>query len=311
MAQFRPDINMRLCIGGRHFEFVPHPLFPKDGRKVFVVEGSQSFTYQVRSQITKRLYALKVIKPTYRSEYVALVVETVNRLTRIPGFSLPNRICLTRVDHPDLIKTYSDLEYAVFMPWLEGITWSAFMQDQAVSAHYTLQQACALAATVATLLYDLEVLHLAHADIAGENVFLSADLRYVQLLDIEGLYLPGVPLPPFCSQGSPGYQHRNLGPRGQWYTEGDRFAGAILLTEILTWWSPHVRAVAGHAQTLFRPTELQTDISPCWPEVRNTLWSIHPDLLTLFDHAWFSASLTECPDFHSWHTILLACLNGM
>jgi hypothetical protein len=150
-------------------------------------------------------------------------------------------------------------------------------------------------------LRNLESLHLAHTDIAGGNIFLSPDLKRVQLLDLEGMYIPDVASPPFRSQGSPGYQHHRAGPQGNWCPEGDRFAGAILLTEMLTWWNPRVRAcVADHASTLFQSTELQTDSSPCWAEVRNVLWSISPDLLHLFDKAWSSTSLAECPDFATW-----------
>jgi hypothetical protein len=129
------------------------------------------------------------------------------------------------------------------------------------------------------------------------------------LLDLEGLYIPGVPPPPFCSQGSPGYQHRNPGPRGQWCPEGDRFAGAILLAEMLTWWNPSVRAqVADQADTLFQPAEPQTNTSLCLQEVRKTLLSMHPHLLSLFDYAWVSYSLVECPDFASWYSTLVSSL---
>ena len=309
MAKFRPFIGMHLAVGDSYFEFVPHPLFPEDSEAVFVLEGGEALIYQMRNVQTKDLYALKVIKPAYRSEHIAHVAETIRRSTHISGFYLPKRVCLTMTEYADLIKTYPDLEYAILMPWLTGKTWSGLMQDQAASTHYTLQQARKLAAIVANLLRNLESLHLAHSDIAGGNILLSPDLQHIQLLDLEGLYIPDLPSPPFCSQGSPGYQHHHLGPRGQWCPEGDRFAGAILLTEMLTWWSPRVRAlVADYADTLFEPTELQTNGSPLWLEVRNTLWSIRPDLLHLFDRAWSSSALAECPEIASWSALLFSFL---
>lgn len=309
MAKFRPFIGMHLAIGGMYCEFVPHPLFPEDSEAVFVLEGGEALVYQVRDVRTKSLYALKVIKPAYRSEHLARVAETIRRCTHISGFYLPNRLCLTTTEFADLIKTYPDLEYAILMPWLTGQTWSGLVQDQTASAHYTQQQACKLAAMVANLLRNLESLHLAHSDIAGGNIVLSPDLQHIQLLDLEGLYIPGVPPPPFCSQGSPGYQHRHPGPRGQWYPEGDRFAGAILLTEMLTWWNPRVRAhVPDYADTLFQPAQLQTNGLSLWQEVRNTLWSIRPELLHLFDRAWSSSSLAECPEMASWSALLFSFL---
>jgi len=298
---------MHISVGRTSFEFVLHPLFPYERETVFVLEGGEALIYQVRDAMTNSLYALKVMKPAYRSEHVARVVEVVARSAHIPGFYLHNRICLTATNCPNLIKTYPDLAYAVLMPWLTGRTWSGFMLDQAASARYTLQQAHALAVTVARLLQHLESVQLAHSDIAGGNIFLSPELQRLQLLDIEGLYIPDVPPPPFCSQGSPGYQHHNLRPQGQWCSEGDRFAGAILLAEMLTWWNPGVRAqVAANADTLFQSAELQMDSSPCLKEVRKTLLSMHPNLLYLFDCAWVSSSLAECPDFTSWCKALVA-----
>jgi serine/threonine protein kinase len=309
LEQFRPAIGMQLCIGGKYFDFVPHPLFPGDDEMVFAIEGGEAFTYQVCAAITKRLYALKVMKPVYRGEHIARVVEMVKRSARVPGFYLPDRVCLTKTSHPDLIEAHPELEYAVFMPWLGGQTWSELMQNQRASASYTLEQACALATAVAKLLRNLESMHVAHSDIAGANVLLSADLRRVQLLDLEGVYIPNLPASPFRSRGSPGYQHGHLGSEGQWCPKGDRFAGAILLAEMLTWWNPYVRAhVTDNAERLFQPAELQTDSSPCWSEVRDTLWSMHPDLLALFDQAWFSASLDECPEFNVWYGVLVSYL---
>lgn len=81
------------------------------------------------------------------------------------------------------------------------------------------------------------------------------------------------------------------------------------MTEMLTWWNPGVRAHASdYADTLFQPAELQTNGSPLWVEVRNTLWSIRPGLLNVFDRAWSSSSLAECPDMASWSSHLFSFL---
>lgn len=305
MAQFRPYVGMPLGIGGKYFEFIPHPLFPQDSETVFVLEGGEALIYQVRDVVTQSPHALKVMKPAYRSEHLVRVSEMIRHSVHIPGFHIPNRICLTVTEYPDLIRVYPDLEYAVLMPWFMGKTWSGFMQDPTASAGYTREQACTLAIMVANLLQELESVDVAHSDIAGGNILLSPDLQSIQLLDLEGLYIPEVTPPPYCSQGSPGYQHRNLGLRGQWCAEGDRFAGAMLLTEILTWWNPRVRAyVTDYAESLFQPTELQTDALPCLPEVRKTLWSIRSDLLSLFDQAWSSYTPSECSKIEHWYRIL-------
>jgi hypothetical protein len=307
MAKLQPFPGMRPSIGTIQFGFVQHPLFANDADAVYVIEGGEALIYQVRNITKGGLFALKVMKSPYRSEHILHVAETLTRHPDIHGLYLPHRLCLVKTAYPELIALYPELEYAVLMPWLEGKTWAGLIADQTFGVRYTLRQACGLATAMAHLLWQLEARHMAHADIAGGNVFLSSDLQRVQLLDLEGMYVDGFPVPPLCSQGSPGYQHCNLGPCGQWDPLGDRFSGAILLTEMLTWWSPRVRArVSDYAESLFQPDELQVDGSPCWTEVRNTLWSIRPDLLYLFDQAWSSSNLAECPDFATWAELLLS-----
>lgn len=301
VANFDPFVGRLLHIGSAGFEFMPHPLFPGERDAVYVIEGGEALVYQMRHVATRDLCALKIVKSGYRSNYIARVAEALLSYADIPSLYVKHRICITTTNFPNVIKEFPELEYATLMPWLEGKTWAGLMIDQAASAQYTLQQACSLAVAIANLLWHFESRHLAHADIAGGNILFSNDLQQVQLLDLEGMYIHGVPAPKLCSRGSPGYQHRHLGPHGQWCPEGDRFAGAVLLTEVLTWWNPRLRAlVADDAESFFRPEEIQVSNTPCWHEVRNTLWSIRPELLYLFDQAWASSKLSECPDFAAW-----------
>jgi hypothetical protein len=135
----------------------------------------------------------------------------------------------------------------------------------------------------------------------------SPDFKQIELLDLEGLYIPNQPPPKKRSYGSPGYQHRHPGRFGLWSPYGDRFAGAILLTEMLTWWNPLVRGVTPlNASTLFLPEELQKLSGPRWQIVRDVLWSLDKTrtLLNLFDTAWGSSRPQQCPDFATWLTCL-------
>ena len=53
-----------------------------------------------------------------------------------------------------------------------------------------------------------------------------------------------------------------------------------------TWWEPHVRAqTPDDAESLFQPQELQVMKTPRWQAVRDTLWSICPDALQLFERS--------------------------
>jgi serine/threonine protein kinase len=311
MLKFQPYREMFLQIKRTTFEFMPHPLFPDDPQAIFVLEGGTAFIYQLRDLEKQRLYALKVFKPAYRDEHSMRVTEFLVLHPELRVFQIDGRICLTRYSAPDLVQTFPELEYAILMPWNTSLSWAGMMLNPQVSACYSREQALTLARATANALWNLEALGVAHADLAGSNLVPSQDGKQLQLLDPEGMFLPGKPLPKKLSQGSPGYQHRHLGPQGQCCREGDRFAGAILLTELLTWWNPRVRArVEEHAETLFRQEELQTRDAPCWPVVRDTLYTLSPKLLALFDQVWFSQTLADCPPFSAWSLILLSDFTG-
>jgi serine/threonine protein kinase len=306
MSIFTPHVGMMLSIESTAYEFLPHPLFPDDESEVFVTEGGEALVYQLRDCSNARLYALKVMKPAYRSEQCARVANALIVHKDAPGMFLGHRLCLTKENSSDVIALYPDLLYATLMPWLTSQTWAGLLQDATASAAYTPAKAHRIATATANVLAYLEAHNLAHTDIAGGNILLAPDYQWVELLDIEGIYLPNMPTPTWRSQGSPGYQHRTLDERGQWRLDGDRFAGAILLTEMLTWWNPLVRAhTADDAETLFAADELQKSDFPRWHAVRNTLWRMNPMLLSLFDQAWTSSDLAQCPKLSSWATQLL------
>jgi len=302
---FHPDRHMTLCIDQTYYSFVPYTCFLGDDG-VYAIEAGEAIIYQMQNLAVNTFHALKVAKPSYRCEHIARTTETLASYKHIAGLFLGNRICLTKLNYPQLTAEYPDLEYAVLMPWLAGRTWASFMFDGASSAHYTPVQAYRLALSTARVLWNLEASHLSHTDIAGGNIMLSPGLKQVELLDIEGLYVPGATMPKRRSQGSPGYQHRNLDQRGQWRPDGDRFAAAILLTEMLTWPDPYVRALTpDNAESLFQPKELQASTTRRLDAVRRALSEICPPALPLFDQAWASVDLSQCPDLSTWTWTLI------
>jgi len=303
MPAFNPYPGMVLRIGSIKYELLAHQVLPDNKPDVFVVEGEEAFVYKMQSVSEHTLWALKVMKPRYRSEQIALATAQVSRYQDTPGLYLGRRICLTKREHLELVLQFPDLEYAILMPWLSWHTWAGLMHAAEASAYYTRIQAVDLALATAHILWGLETHGFAHTDVAGGNVACMSNFQHVELLDIESLYIPHAPRPRQECHGSPGYQHRIR--RGQWCPEGDRFAGAILLTEMLTWWNPFVRAQTPQsAESLFLPEELQETGSPRWQTVRDVLWSFGPDVLHLFDQAWASRNLRQCPDFSTWTSCL-------
>lgn len=306
MNTFNPHTDVLLPIGPAYYRFLPHPYFPTDEEEVFVIEGGEAFVYKMQHMGLKTFFALKVMKAGNRDAYTATVAQWLAQYTSVPGLFLAQRFCLTRSSYPELIKRFPDLEYASLFPWIEGRTWAGLMVDPVASSRYTLANAKDLARATAYALWNLEAHSLAHTDIAGSNVVLASNYQSIQLIDLESLYIHGIKLPKKRSYGSPGYQHTQLDERGQCCLTGDRFAGAMLLTEMLTWWNPSVRAqTPDDAESLFTPRELQVDDDSIrWRRVRRTLAQLDETLLDLFDQAWYSTSLEECPDFGSWSMAL-------
>lgn len=304
MPEFQPDIYTTLMIGTGQYEFLPHTVLPGEVQKF---PREQTITYQLRNTADKSMWALKVSNSGYRDRRIRQITAALTRFRKLPGLRAANRLCLNKTHYPELIARYPALEYALLMPWIPGRTWAGFMADAGASAKYTKEQALQLALTTAVCLSSLESRRLAHTDIAGDNVIIL-NFGRIELIDLEGFYMPDLPPPATPSRGWQGYQHRHLGQQGNYRPDGDRYAGAMLLTEMLTWWSSLVRAATPEEyDALFQaqgqePTESQDRRLKI---VRNTLLGISPRLSTLFDQAWSSSDLANCPELGTWTLRLL------
>lgn len=307
MTDFRPTLATRLLIQASFYDFLPHPIIPNE---VHCILRDRATIYQLRRLSDETLWALKVSNPGYRDPQVVQQTERLLQFSHLPGLHTAQRLCLTRTTCAELLNAYPALEWAILMPWIQGPTWAGFMDDAALSATYTRQQAQDLALTLAYTLWNLETNHLTHTDIAGDNVIVLNPKR-VEFIDIDGLYLHGTPLPAQPSRGWRGYQHRQMDQRGNCRAEGDRYAGAILLTEILTWWNPLVRALTdGDSFFQLGEQEAPDQLRRRLKAVRMVLRDIHPDLRQMFLRAWNSEDQADCPNFASWVMALLRARSG-
>ncbi|MGH2507386.1 MAG: hypothetical protein ACRDHZ_08275 [Ktedonobacteraceae bacterium] len=307
MADFRPTLATQLLIHASPYEFLSHTVLPGE---VQCVVRDRATIYQLRRQSDRTLWALKVSNPGYRDAQIGQQTERLQQFGHLPGLQTAQRLCLTRATCSDLLNTYPALEWAVLMPWIQGPTWAGFMDDALITRAYTQQQAQDLALTLAYALWSLETNRLTHTDIAGDNVIVLSPTR-VEFIDIDGLYVHETPLPAQPSHGWRGYQHPRLDQRGNCRPEGDRYAGAILLTEILTWWNPLVRALTdGDSFFQFGEQEQPDLLRRRLKAVRTVLREIHPDLRQMFLRAWISTDQAECPNFASWVMALLRARSG-
>ena len=323
---FRPSVNDELTLNGVTYRIAEHPAAPGIP---YGQEGRAGIVYQLLPADRSTGFppaALKVFKPRFRTPALVSQAEKLAAFADLPGLTVCRRTVLTPTRHADLLRREPDLTYAVLMPWIEGPTWVEVMLEK---RPLTPQQALDLARAFAQVLVRMEEQGLAHCDLSGPNVLLpmlagqTADGRpqtayspssTVELVDVEGLYAPGLPRPEVLPSGSSGYAHRTA-REGLWGPTADRFAGAVLLAEMLGWGDETVRE-ACYGETYFDPAEMPSLNPPLPPGdpltgagglgVRAaTLLSAlarhyGQPVADLFERAWRSETLADCPTFGEW-----------
>jgi hypothetical protein len=263
---FRPNVGDELTLNGVTYRIAEHPAAPGIP---YGQEGRAGIVYQLLPADRSAGFqpaALKVFRARFRTPALVSQAEKLAAFADLPGLTVCRRTVLTPTRHADLLRREPDLTYAVLMPWIEGPTWVEVMLEK---RPLTPQQALDLARAFAQVLVRMEEQGLAHCDLSGPNVLLpmlagqTADRRpqtayspssTVELVDVEGLYAPGLPRPEVLPSGSSGYAHRTA-REGLWGPTADRFAGAVLLAEMLGWGDESVRE-ACYGETYFDPAEM-------------------------------------------------------
>lgn len=299
---FQPAANQDLLIDGVVYHIAEHPAAPG---MPYGQEGRQAIVYQLVAQTDRR--ALKVFKPRYRTPALVSLAERLATFAALPGLAVCRRTVLTPQRHGDILRQHPDLIYAVLMPWVEGPTWmELLLGKQCLSP----EQCLALARALAEILSLAEQRGVAHCDVSGSNVLLPAlaatpkqgGRGMVALVDVEQLYGPGLERPALLPGGSPGYAHKTA-PAGLWGPDADRFAGAVLLAEMLGWCDERVRQAAW-GENYFEPPEMQQESarSRTLAQVLRERWG--EEVAGLFERAWQSSALADCATFGEWLMML-------
>jgi WD40 repeat protein len=294
------NVNDQLTINGVTYRVAEHPAAPGFP---YGQEGRAGIVYQLLPSPTGRAAggegaaALKVFKPRFRSPALLTQAEKLAAFAHLPGLQAAHRIVLTRAQHPDLIQQHPDLIYAALMPWIAGPTWlDVLLAKQPLPA----QQALTLARSLAEALEAMELRGIAHCDLSAANLILPllAGGSGIALVDLEGLFAPGLSQPQTLSSGSAGYAHAQAAA-GLWSPNADRFAGAVLLAEMLGWCAPEVTQAAW-GESYFDPQEMQQD-SARYQALLAALQRHWGDAVArLFARAWHSETLADCPTFGEW-----------
>lgn len=303
MSRFRlePGQSMDFSVGGTSYllDALEHPT--AEGM-VHSMEGGKAFVYHLRERGAvsgiPAEFALKVMRKSHVDPGLIAVCQRLEPLHAWKGLRVCKRTCIHPANAPDLIRVSSDLAYSMLMPWINGISWLEILNDQRILP--SPEAALSLAKRLAEILVQLERHGLAHCDISSSNLILDARDGSPQLIDVEDLCGPGFSAPPGIPLGTAGYQHRaSSGPRGQWRPDGDRFAGAVLLCEILAWADPSALA-ARYGESFFEPTELQDPASPRFPVLAQAVGAQWPAARLLLERVWSSKDLADCPRLDEW-----------
>ncbi len=301
---FRPSINAVINIDGVDYRFTEHPAargmpYGQAGRRATV--------YQLQDR-QGQYHALKVFTQAFRTPLLEQNAYRLKSFAHLPGLQVCSRSVINNQNSPTLLQQYADLEYDVLMPWVDGQTWQEIMLSR---QNLTPQQSLALANSLVAILAFMEHNGIAHCDLSGPNVlihglapFSTAERITVALVDVEDLYAASLQQPAKLPGGSAGYGHKTAS-QGLWSANADRFAGAILLAEMLAWCDNRIRQVAVGEQ-YFGLTELQNNCD----RYRVLLTGIKENwgerISSLLEQAWYSQTLNYCPVFDEWRQALFS-----
>lgn len=263
---------------------------------VYAESGKEGTVYKVLKN--QEQYALKVFYPHYRDKRLLENTDKVSRFKDLEGFRVAKRTVITPETHPNLLREFPDLTYAVLMPWIEGTVWSNLMleTDPALQPENYVQIAYALTRVVSSL----ELQGLAHCDLSSNNFIIAKSPSGIQLIDIEDMYGPDMPRPiPDVSYGSVGYRTKWIAEKGLWGPESDRFSIAVLCSEILTWHNPEIQENKSGTTAFFDEQEIGEE-SDRYRLMAKHLSRQSDNLPVLLEKAWFSTEFAQCPTVVEW-----------
>ncbi|WP_225999410.1 hypothetical protein [Paenibacillus sp. BJ-4] len=307
---FQPNPGDELIINGTAYVVGRHPVAPG---LAYAQAGRQGIVYQLnaKSGAPHEAKALKVFFPKFRIPAMVYQSEHMEAYGDIPGLQVCKRDVLTPERNGSLIAEQPDLLYAVLMPWVHGTTWFDCLTDQ---RQLEASDSLALARALAGIGSAMEQKGLAHCDLSAPNVMLPffsevelpEGTSAVELVDVEQMYSTKMDRPDALLAGSPGYAAHRTVHSGLWSAYADRFAGAIIIGEMLGW-SDRVIIDKAWGESYFDQHEMQT---PCerYFILRKSLESRWGSkVVELFSRAWDSQDLSSCPTFGEW----LVVLNGI
>lgn len=300
---FQPKPGDEILIHGEKYVVGQHPAAPGIA---YAQTGRQGTVYKLVPQNGQEYEAkaLKVFFPKFRVPAMVYQSEQMEKYSEISGLQVCKRDVLTPERNGKLISEHGDLLYSVLMPWVDGISWFDIICDK---KQLTTEESVILASSLASIGSAMEQRGIAHCDLSAPNVlvpFFSEVERpegaaAVELVDVEQLYSPKMDRPDALLAGSAGYAAHRIVNSGLWSSYADRFAGAVILAEMLGFSDPDI-VNRTYGESFFDQRELQTS-SERYRKLQQSLESrFGSKIAELFGRAWHSQDLSSCPTFGEW-----------
>ncbi|MFD0588494.1 hypothetical protein ACFQZE_10810 [Paenibacillus sp. GCM10027627] len=298
---FQTEVHSKLVINGDTYLIGEHPFAPG---VPYGQEGRQGTVYLLQTEDRRQKKAIKVFRSQLINPSTVHLSSKISKYSAMEGLAACERSTITPHNNPELLAKEPDLLYAVVMPWIDGPTWmDMVMNKQPLTRRQSYTAAYALAEIMATM----EQRGLAHCDLSGPNLIMPMfsegrnqvkSSNFVQLIDLEQMFSNQFEKPEYVPTGSPGYAPRYANNQ-MWNAQSDRFAGAILIMEML---GSCMGAFAQQAwgESYFDPKELQTHCER-YDRLISTIRPIWGAGVTgLIQRAWESDELSQCPTFGEW-----------
>lgn len=310
MKKFEMSANERvtMVIFGKpvHFQAVPHPNAGAPAssfmsRTAHTMESQDSKLHHIQEiDSTGQEYALKVMMKNEGSRELPRLCEFLNGLSNIPGLDCCDRICLGPEVASLTIEEYPELKFSMLMPWVKGTTWSDAQQLHPRTSQLSRWHCLHLARHLAQVLATMEGQGITHTNLSPRNVVIGPDLEApaVELLDLDSVYCADFFLPRLSWSPMPEYRHKAEETPGPF---SDRFPAALLIAEILSWYSSVIKTYFAHqSDSLFTTNELHDPQNAQYRVLCSVLETHHPALARLFERAWNSSHPREAPSLREW-----------
>lgn len=304
---YQPNPGDEIIINGTTYTVGQHPAAPG---LAYAQAGRQGIVYQLLpvDGALHEAKALKVFFPKFRIPAMVYQSEHMANYREVSGLKVCSRDVLTPERNGNLIAEYPDLLYAVLMPWIHGCTWFDVVSDQRTLGR---GESLMLAKALAAIGSSMEQRGLAHCDLSAPNVMLpffsEVELpegsTVVELVDVEQIYSPKMDRPDVLLAGSPGYAAHRTVHSGLWSAYADRFAGAIIIAEMLGW-SDQAIVNKAWGESYFDQHEMQTPCERYFLLKKSLGQRFGNKISDLFVRAWDSHDLSSCPTFGEWLVVL-------